>query len=65
MTDHVPTKHSEAVTTIEAAGLLGVHLSTIRRIPASELPFYRIGSRGDRRYRRADVQAYIERRTER
>lgn len=38
---------------------LGVHPNTVRRIPASELPFYRLGTRLDRRYDRADVDAYL------
>ena len=46
----------------EAAHMLDVHNNTLKRFPPSEIPYMRIGSRGDRKYRRADVEAYIERR---
>jgi DNA-binding CsgD family transcriptional regulator len=49
----------------EAAEALGVHANTLKRLPASALPYFRVGSRGDRRYRRDDVAAYISGRTER
>lgn len=42
------------------AQLLGVHDNTVRRIPPAEMPFYRLGHRGDRRYHRRDVARYIE-----
>jgi hypothetical protein len=44
------------------ARLLGVHPHTVKRIPAWELPYFRLGARGDRRYRVADVELYIARR---
>ena len=44
------------------AELLGVHVNTVKRMDPTELPYYRIGHRGDRRYRRGDVQAYLDRR---
>ena len=61
---------SELLSTREAAKLLGIHYNTMTRMTSSEIPFFRIGSRGgkgtgDRRYRRSDVEAYIERRMER
>jgi len=43
----------------EAAEVLGVHVNTVKRLP---LPFFRIGSRGDRRYELRDVLAYKIRR---
>lgn len=49
----------------EVANLMGMHISTIKRIPASELPYLAFGSRGDRRYRHVDVMEYIERRMKR
>jgi len=39
--------------------MLGVHRNTLKRIPADELPFYRIGARGDRRYRPTDIRSYL------
>lgn len=54
----------EWLTCREAAAWIGgVHENTLKRIPPSELPYTRVGSRGDRRYRVADVEAYIARRT--
>lgn len=50
------------LTAREAAVHLDVHVNTLKRIPPAELPFYRVGFRGDRRYRLDDVRAYIERR---
>ena len=46
----------------DVADMFGVHRNTIKRTPPSLLPYLRIGARGDRRYRRADVEAMIERR---
>lgn len=46
----------------EVAEWFHVHRNTLRNIPASDLPFTRVGSRGDRRYAYGDVVAYLERR---
>lgn len=46
----------------DVALALGVHRNSVKRIPGGELPFWRFGSRGDRRYRAADVEAYMRRR---
>lgn len=48
---------------LEVAHFLGVHVNTVKRLPPEDLPFFRVTSRGDRRYRFEDVRAYIERRT--
>ena len=40
--------------------LLGVHENTVKRIPASELPYFTVSPRGDRRYFSSDVHRYIE-----
>jgi hypothetical protein len=40
---------------------LGIHNNTVKKIPASELPYFRVGARGDRRYLPSDVDAYIDR----
>jgi hypothetical protein len=50
-------------TTTETARWIDVHRNTLKRIPTSELPFRRVGSRGDRRYHIDDIVAYIERTT--
>jgi DNA-binding transcriptional MerR regulator len=47
----------------EVAMLLGVHVNTVKRLPPSELSFFRVGHRGDRRYDPRDVRAYIAART--
>jgi hypothetical protein len=47
----------------ETAAMLGVHMNTVKRIPPEQLPYMRIGSRGDRRYRITDIETYIEMRT--
>ena len=44
----------------EVARHLGVHPNTVKRIPARELPFFRVTRRGDRRYRLEDVEHYIQ-----
>lgn len=47
------------VTASEAAKILHIHPNTIKRIPPSELPFYRVSSRGDRRYEVAVLRQYL------
>lgn len=50
------------MTLDEAAALLGVAKITLRRwTRMGELPCVRIGKRGDRRFRRADLEKYIQR----
>lgn len=46
----------------EVARTLNVHINTVKRIPPQEMPFFRVGHRGDRRYRVEDVLEYIRRR---
>jgi hypothetical protein len=48
----------------EAARALGVDKNSVRAWPADELPYHRIGRRGDRRYRAVDVAAYAASRRE-
>ena len=43
----------------EAAAYMDIGVNTLKRIPENALAFYRINSRGDRRYKLADIQAYI------
>jgi excisionase family DNA binding protein len=50
-------------TWAEVAELLGVHRNTVYRMNPRELPYFRVGARGDRRYLPEDVRSYIERRT--
>ena len=46
----------------EAAALLGLHVNTLKRWAAigSAPPHYRLGDRGDLRFRRADLMAWLE-----
>lgn len=41
---------------------LGLHRNSVKRLPPTDLPYYRITDRGDRRYRRSDVEEYLRRR---
>lgn len=50
-----PDLPSPLLTAAEAASVLGIHVNTLKRWRA--IPFYRIGSRGDRRYELADILA--------
>ena len=43
----------------EVARMLSLNVNTVKRIPPTELPFYRIGTRGDRRYRPEDIEQYL------
>lgn len=51
------------LTAQEVAELLGIHVNTVKRIPPEDLPFFRIGQRGDRRYEVAHVTRYKRVRT--
>jgi excisionase family DNA binding protein len=48
------------LTTSEVARILNVHINTVRRWSnQGALKSYRIGSRGDRRFRKDDVDALL------
>jgi excisionase family DNA binding protein len=50
------------LTAREVADLLHIHPNTVKRISdRGELPFLRVCSRGDRRYRICDVEALLRR----
>jgi excisionase family DNA binding protein len=50
------------LTAAEVARLLHLHVNTVKRLgDRGELPFYRVCKRGDRRYRRVDVEHFLER----
>jgi excisionase family DNA binding protein len=59
-----PELNSKAMLTVrEVARLLKVHVSTVRQWSnRGMLKGYRIGSRGDRRFRREDVDAFLKER---
>ena len=51
---------SSLLTASEAAHLLSAHVNTVRRWSAQgKLPAYRIGPRGDRRYRLEDLRGFL------
>jgi len=53
-------KEDEDLVGVEdVARLLGLHVSTTKRLPPADLPFFRVTKRGDRRYRLGDVRAYL------
>ena len=48
------------LTTSEVANILSVHINTVRRWSNQEiLKSYRIGSRGDRRFRMEDIDNFF------
>ncbi len=48
------------LTTAEVARLLNVHINTVRRwSKQGVLTSYKIGSRGDRRYKKRDVENFF------
>lgn len=51
------------LTAAEVAAHLYVSPETVKRIPPKYLPYFKVSTRGDRRYRLADVEKYIEDRT--
>lgn len=52
-----------ALKALEVAELLGIHVNTVKKLRPEVLPYFRVGTRGDRRYWPEDVQAYIKQRT--
>ena len=51
------------LTTAEASKLLGIHVNTVRRWSEKGiLRAYRISSRGDRRFRREDIDRFLKER---
>jgi excisionase family DNA binding protein len=50
------------LTASEVAAMLHLHVNTVNRLgDRGELPFYRVCSRGDRRFRLEDVMAFLTR----
>jgi hypothetical protein len=55
-----PLRSNEhALTALEAAEMLGIHVNTIKRIPPEDLPYFVATKRGDRRYMRETIRLYI------
>jgi excisionase family DNA binding protein len=54
-------RNSRMLTTSEVAHLLHVHPNTVRHwANKGLLPAYRLGTRGDRRFKRKEVEAFIK-----
>jgi excisionase family DNA binding protein len=50
------------LTASEVAEMLHLHVNTVKRLgDRGELPFFRVCSRGDRRFRLEDVMAFLSR----
>ena len=50
------------LTASEVAEMLNLHVNTVKRLgDRGELPFFRVCSRGDRRFRLEDVMAFLSR----
>lgn len=55
-----PKKIDPLLTTSDVARMLNVHINTVRRWSNQGiLKTYRIGSRGDRRFREADIASFL------
>ena len=53
--------HGKMLRISEVANQLGAHINSVRRwADVGLLPCYRIGVRGDRRFKVEDVQVYLE-----
>jgi excisionase family DNA binding protein len=60
MLDNIADDFSIPMTTGSVAKVMGVSESSVRRLAdGGELPFYRVGLRGHRRYRKADVLHFL------
>jgi excisionase family DNA binding protein len=50
------------LTASEVATMLHLHVNTVKRLgDRGELPFFRVSSRGDRRFRLEDVMEFLAR----
>ncbi len=59
--NEVATHTDTMLTTREVAQLLNVHVNTVRRWSNQDiLKSYRLGTRGDRRFKREDVAAFLK-----
>jgi excisionase family DNA binding protein len=59
---------SRLLTPLEASGYLGVSSGTLanwRSLKRYDLPFIKVGKRGYVRYRKSDIDEFLERNTER
>lgn len=53
-------RKNSMLTTTDVAGLLNIHVNTVRRwSDYGILRVYRIGSRGDRRFKREDIDSFL------
>ena len=61
-TPEKPDLRSKAILRVgEVASLLGIHVNTVRRWSnTGVLKVYRVGPRGDRKFRRQEVDAFLK-----
>ena len=55
-----PIAFPELLGVVSASRMLGVSTWTLKRIPPEQIPYYRVGGRGNRMYRPADINAYLD-----
>ena len=61
VTNNIAGERDNLLTASELADLLNVHINTVRRWSDSGiLKSYRLGPRGDRRFRMDDVNRFLE-----
>lgn len=63
MSNMRPVSKEYVINVDDVAALLGIHRHTVKRLDPADLPYFRVGTRGDRRYRVVDVERYIKERT--
>jgi excisionase family DNA binding protein len=60
ISDEVAQETDSLLTTSEAASLLHIHINTVRRWSnLGVLTSFRIGPRGDRRFRKRDLMTFL------
>jgi len=52
--------NSKWLNTTEAAMELGISVNALKKVDPGKLPYYVFNERGDRRYRRSSIEAFIE-----
>lgn len=63
--EELPVTHqfeTKPLSASEVGEILGLQRDTVKKIPEEALPYFRANARGDRRYRRTDVEEYLARR---
>ena len=62
MTSMAISEFGQMLTANEVAQMLHLHVNTVKRLgDRGDLPFYRVSTRGDRRFRLEDVLTFLAR----